>query len=366
MSEGDRKEPRPAVQSLGRDIDEVRPTFRMDGDHLVMEVPGQAPRVVASSVERTAVELVADEPPPVERRESVRESGVTAPPPVAGGEPSVPTAKLVPATAAPPQPVRVATDAPPKAEAPRVKTERPPPASADSVSSRAATTTQSIPRQPKEAPRAAPAAAAPSRPAPAAAAPGRPALAGAAPARPAPAPAAPRPAPPAATPPAAASAGAWQPQRPNANPNSPSLRPGRAMPSEFRRPEPSRPGTVPGVPGYSGTSPGIPSPPGAITDDLTAAPADVVVIIRRGAQLPDSAFMKDVLAAEAPLVLEKRLPLVPLVQRTWWASEEALASGARELARGFRSDYGINPDKSSWHVAYGPGHAKVLLLFLRK
>ncbi len=138
------------------------------------------------------------------------------------------------------------------------------------------------------------------------------------------------------------------------------------MPSEFRRAEPSRPGTVPGVPGYSGTSPGIPSPPGAISQDLAAAPADVVVVIRRGAQLPDSAFLQEVLTAEAPSVLERRVPLVPLVQRTWWASEEALTTGARELARGFRADYGVSPDKATWHVAYGPGHAKVLLLFLRK
>ena len=361
MSEGDRKEPRPAVQSLGRDIDEVRPTFRMEGDQLVMDVPGQAPRIVASPVERTTVELVADEPPPVERRESVRESGAVAPPPVAGAEPSVPTARVVPATAAPPQAVRIATDAPPKAkaEAPRPK---PAPISADSVPSRASTTTQSIPKQKDSAPRPGTAASAPSQ---AAATAPRPAPAASAP-RPAPAPTVPKPSAPGATPPAAASGGAWQPSRPNANPNQPSLRPGRAMPSEFRRPEPSRPGTVPGVPGYSGTSPGIPSPPGAITDDLTASPADVVVVIRRGAQLPDTAFMKDVLSAEAPLVLEKRLPLVPLVQRTWWASEEALAAGAKELARGFRSDYSINPDKTTWHVAYGPGHAKVLLLFLRK
>jgi hypothetical protein len=134
------------------------------------------------------------------------------------------------------------------------------------------------------------------------------------------------------------------------------------MPSEFVRPEPSRPGTSPG----GITSPGISSPPGAISADVASAPPDAVAIVRRGPQVPDATFLHELLVAECPSVLERKVPLVPLTQRQWWASEDLLVAGAKEFAGSLQSEHQTNPQKATWHVTYGPGHAKVLLIFLRR
>jgi hypothetical protein len=152
-------------------------------------------------------------------------------------------------------------------------------------------------------------------------------------------------------------------------PEPPSLTKGLADTSYARR-DSTRPGTRPGsnpgnMPGHS-TSPGVAAGPGVINDDFEAAPPVAVAVIRRGAKVADTAFLKELFEAESPAILAKKIPTVVFAQRTWYASEEDLVRGAREYAVSLAAEHRTNPDRATWHITYGPGHAKVLLILLRR
>jgi hypothetical protein len=114
------------------------------------------------------------------------------------------------------------------------------------------------------------------------------------------------------------------------------------------------------------TSPGVPGPAGAVAADAAANPPKAIAMVRRGGVVPDDAFLVEVLKAELPDAITRRLPRLAFAQRTWWDSDAAIATGAIEIARRMHDHLGIDPAKTTHHVVYGPGRAKMLLLLLRQ
>jgi hypothetical protein len=88
-----------------------------------------------------------------------------------------------------------------------------------------------------------------------------------------------------------------------------------------------------------------------------------VLVLRQGMNVPDDAYVAQVVASVVPDV-DASVPRAGLSQPTWWKNMEFAESAAGDAARAFAQKLALASDAYSYRIATGPDGANVMVVLI--